>query len=411
MAFDLVTVCVFGQTDGDWLARVRTTDTSGADEEATGFDLHAFADDTDLEVVLARVRPHVLVTFGRAESFARIWAAPLEVRRRWLHYDGTAVNPAAVAEAIMTAFVVNATTRRFPEHPLVSVFTPTYKTGEKIRRPLRSLLAQSYTNWEWVVVDDSPDGGKTFSDVARLAQREPRVRVFQADRPCGIIGEVKRRACGLARGEILVELDHDDELTGDCLAHLVLAFQKFPEAGFAYTDCAEVSDTGENLSYAAGWGFGFGSYRTEVYEGRPYLVTNYPGVNAKTIRHIVGVPNHVRAWTREGYVRSGGHSPEIHVCDDYELVLRTFLTTRMVHVREFGYIQYHNVSDGGGGNAQRTRNKEIQRLVRYFRARYEQEIHERFVELGVDDFVWRDGVADLTVPTPPAAAGAELVYP
>jgi hypothetical protein len=79
-------------------------------------------------------------------------------------------------------------------------------------------------------------------------------------------------------------------------------------------------------------------------------------------------------------------------------------------VREFGYIQYHNVSGGGGGNTQRTRNKEIQRLVRYFRARYEQQLHARFVELGVDDFVWRDGVADLSVANPPAAPGAELVY-
>jgi hypothetical protein len=46
---------------------------------------------------------------------------------------------------------------------------------------------------------------------------------------------------------------------------------------------AEVNDTGENLGYPDGWGFGFGSYRTEVYDGRPYRVTNYPAVNAKTI--------------------------------------------------------------------------------------------------------------------------------
>src|SRR5260221_14678449 len=33
--------------------------------------------------------------------------------------------------------------------PLVSVFTPAYRTGERIRRPLRSLLEQSYPDWEW----------------------------------------------------------------------------------------------------------------------------------------------------------------------------------------------------------------------------------------------------------------------
>jgi O-antigen biosynthesis protein len=410
MAFDLITVCVFGQTDQQWLDRVRTADVSGSGKEATGFDFHAFPDDSKLATILASVRPHVLVSIGKSQQdFPRLLAAPLEVRRRWLHYDSS-VTPETVAGGVMATFVTNATTRRFPDHPLVSVFTPTYLTGEKLRRPLGSLLNQTYTNWEWVVVDDSPDGGKTFAEVARFGQRDPRIRVFQADRPCGVIGEVKRRACGLARGEILVELDHDDELTRDCLTHLVRAFQRFPEAGFAYTDCAEISDDGENLGYPEGWAFGFGSYRTEPYEGRSYLVTNYPGLNAKTIRHIVGVPNHVRAWTREGYFRTGGHSPEIHVCDDYELLLRTFLTTRMIHVRKFGYIQYQNRSRGGGGNAQRTRNKEIQRLVRYFRGRYEPQIHARFVELEVDDFVWRDGTVDWSIPNPPGPTGAELVY-
>lgn len=408
MAFDLITVCVFGATDRAWLDRVRTSDPTGG-LEATGFDLHAHADDAGLDAILAKVRPHAIISFGVAQSFARLWAAPLEVRRRWVHFEGAAEanDPARVADAIMATFITNATTRRFPDHPLVSVFTPTYKTGERIMRPFKSLIAQSYTNWEWVALDDSPDGGETFERACRLAQQDARVRAFRADSPSGVIGEVKRRACGLCRGEILVELDHDDELTEHCLGHLVAAFRKFPEAGFAYTDCAEVGEDGQNLGYPEGWGFGFGSYRTEAYRGKPYLVTNYPGVNAKTIRHIVGVPNHVRAWTRDGYAACGGHSPEVHVCDDYELLLRTFLATRMVHARVFGYIQYHAP---GGGNTQRVRNQEIQRLVRYFRARYEEQIHARLLALGADDFVWRGGVGDMMIPNPSVVRGAELVY-
>jgi hypothetical protein len=118
------------------------------------------------------------------------------------------------------------------------------------------------------------------------------------------------------------------------------------------------------------------------------------------MRHIVGVPNHVRAWRREEYERIGGHAPEIHVADDYEILVRTFLHTRMVHVKRFGYLQY---LQRDGGNTQRRRNKEIQRLVRVFHQRYEAEIHERFVALGVDDFIWRDGRLDWSVPNPSPA--------
>ena len=58
------------------------------------------------------------------------------------------------------------------------------------------------------------------------------------------------------------------------------------------------------------------------------------------------------------------------------------------------------VCAANGGNTQRVRNKEIQRLVRLFHWRYEPEIHQRLLDLGVDDFVWRDGVVDWSVENP-----------
>jgi glycosyltransferase involved in cell wall biosynthesis len=387
MAFDLIRVCVFGRSDPGWSDRVTLHDASQV--EAAGFDLHSFLTDIDLTRHLVEIRPQVIVSFGKAETYRNLWEAPLEVRRRWINFADLNVDPAEVADRIMSTFITNATIHRFPEEPLVSVFTPTHLTGDKIERPFRSLLAQGYRNWEWVLYDDSPDEGRTFATISELCCRDQRISAFRSHRASGRIGEVKRRACGLARGAILVELDHDDELTPDALRHVVEAHRTFPDAGFFYTDCAEVFESGENATYGKSWGFGYGSYREEWLHGRAYMVTNAPDINAKTIRHIVSVPNHVRAWTREAYDACGGHNPDVHVCDDYEIVVRTFLTTRMVHVQRFGYIQYFN--NASSGNTQWQRNTEIQRLVKYFRARYNDEIHQRFVELGVDDFIWRPG--------------------
>ena len=140
------------------------------------------------------------------------------------------------------------------------------------------------------------------------------------------------------------------------------------------------------------------------------MVTNAPDINAKTIRHIVSVPNHIRAWTRDAYYASGGHNADVHVCDDYELVLRTFLTTRMVHIQRFGYILYFN--NASSGNTQWQRNTEIQRLVKYFRARYNDAIHERFVDLGVDDYIWRPGGwLDWEIPNPADTPIANYRFP
>jgi glycosyltransferase involved in cell wall biosynthesis len=408
MAFDLIRVCVLGKNDPEWNSRVRLRD--AAPIEAAGFDLYAFEDDADFPRILTEIRPQVIVSFGQQETYQRLWAAPLAIRRRWVNVANPDEDPATVADLIMETFLANVTKDRFPDQPLVSVFTPTYKTGAKIERPLRSLQAQHYPEWEWVIYDDSPDRGRTFEQMSELALRDSRISAYRADHPSGCIGEVKQRACGLARGKILVELDHDDELTPGALGAVVEAYRAFPDAGFFYTDCAEVFENGENATYGEGWGFGFGSYRVETLNGHDYMVTNYPDINAKTIRHIVGVPNHLRAWTREAYHASGGHNPEVHVCDDYELILRTFLTTRMVHIQRFGYIQYYNTSSSG--NTQQERNAEIQRLVKYFRHAYNDRIHERFVELGVDDFIWREGgQLDWDTPNPVKTPIANLLFP
>jgi hypothetical protein len=154
--------------------------------------------------------------------------------------------------------------------------------------------------------------------------------------------------------------------------------------GFIYTDFAECFEGGEKVEYPPGWGFGYGSYRTEIHNGMEYSVVNCPHINAKTIRHIVAAPNHVRSWRTSAYHLAGGHSPLIHVADDYELMLRTFLTTRMGHIPKMSYIQYRNLE----GNTHQSRNQEIQRLVRHFSMAYDSRIHQRLLELKVDDFVW-----------------------
>lgn len=373
--------------------------------EADGFDVARSEDDHDLGRRLAELRPHVVLTFGAVEQHRELAAAPLAVRRRWIHVDqGQPL--AELASRVLHAFVTEATTDRFPEVPLVSVFTCTYRTGEAVRAAYDSLLAQTHQDWEWVVYDDSDDDGATFGHLAALAAEDPRVQPFRGAGNDGSIGAVKRRACGLCRGPLVVELDHDDRLLPRCLELVVAAAREHPEAGFFYSDGAEVLEDGSAAGYPDGWAFGFGAYRTEEIEGRSLLVQCYPPVNAKTIRHITSAPNHVRAWRAAAYQACGGHSPDLMVCDDFDLCLRMFLTTRMVHIPECCYIQVHR----DGANAQRRRNQEIQRLTRALVRRYHHELHARFEALGVDDFIWTDdGGLDWSRPGPPDGAPANLV--
>ena len=73
---------------------------------------------------------------------------------------------------------------------------------------------------------------RIWSMLRSLAKQDHRIQVFKPWKHSGIIGKVKNWACSLGSGKILVELDHDDELTNYALDSVVNGFKQFPEAFF-----------------------------------------------------------------------------------------------------------------------------------------------------------------------------------
>ena len=89
---------------------------------------------------------------------------------------------------------------------------------------------------------------------------------------------------------------------------------------------------------------GYCDYKQEKWNNTTLNVAQQTGVNPKTIRHIVGVANHIRAWRRSTYFEIGGHNRNLTVADDYELIVRSFLKTKFCRIPKLGYIQiiYNN---------------------------------------------------------------------
>lgn len=400
----LPVICIFGGKD------VVLKSPECPNFETRDMDVRCYPDDNNLNMILAQDRPSAILSFGNIDTFTRLMSSSEAVHRMWLHFDNFDTMDEKGKKAF-NCFFYNAV---FPQRdqPLVSVFTPAFRSGDKIEKPFRSLLSQVNPNWEWIIVDDSDDNGETFNHLSALADQDDRIRVYKEHKHSGRIGTVKRTACGLARGNFLVELDHDDELTPQALRWVSDAFQAHPEAGFVYTDFAECFEDGGPVTYPDGWGMGYGSYREEIHGGVKYMVVNSPRINPKTIRHIVAAPNHIRAWRKTTYDEIGGHRDLMHVADDYELIVRTFLATRMVLIPRMCYVQYRNLD--GGGNTHQSRIKEIQRLVRYVSVSQEGNIHRRFLELGIDDYMWDANVPSffrlLKVPKPETESHCTIIY-
>lgn len=258
---------------------------------------------------------------------------------------------------------------------MISVITPTYKTPPDIlNRTYASLLTQTFTDWEWVIIDDSPDDHHlTWQQINAYAAHDARIRPFRP-RHSGSIGRVKRWGFMLAEGHFLVELDHDDELLPEALQRTHDAFTQNPDVGFVYSDWAECFPDGTYGTYPDGWAFGYGETLWHPQRQHHYMGT--AEINPVTVRHIVSAPNHLRAWRSTTYHEMNGHDARYEVCDDYQLYVRTFLHTRLHHIPELLYIQHI-----APVTAQRTRNAAIQAYVAQIAEAYDEAITARFQEI------------------------------
>lgn len=360
--------------------------------EASDLDVMYLEDDKDIVQHVIEFRPDSIVTVGGVwQDYPNLASLPIEFRRRWNHISDVDHPVSEIGSAAYMGAMNNMLSQSYlNDENTISFVTPIYNTKEKLYKTYQSLVRQTYGNWEWVLVNDSSDGGKTLKIAEEIASRDPRVRVYDfREKSGGIIGEVKYRGNVLARGYILAELDHDDVLTPNAAMDLHNAAQKHPECGFFYTDCTEWTEDGESLRYDPGFAFSYGNYRSEEYEGRDIWVCNQHDINPKTIRHIVGVPNHVRAWRRTTYFEIGGHNRGLAIADDYELVIRTFLHTKMCRIPKLCYIQYI-YNNEGGQNTHNLARADIQRRVKTIMYYYNEQIKQRFDELGLEDWAYNN---------------------
>lgn len=331
---------------------------------------------------LAARQAQFIVSLGDRAHFGWLDGLPGQLRGTWFHLDHGRDLTASVAEALFWRAVRHPPAGTAAE-PLISLFTPAYKSGSKILVPYKSLLAQAYPTWEWVIYDDSPpEHTETWELLSQLRSADPRIRLLRADRNDGFIGSVKWKACNAAAGELLVELDHDDTLTPDALSLLRDAAVAHPDAGFFYSDVVELYEgTNRSVVYGDTWGFGHGSHYHTLLDGAWVTAASAAHLNYKTMRHIVGVPNHVRAWRRAAYHAVGGHTRGLPVADDYDLILRTLFRFPAVHLKHMTYVQWR-LHDGGTFTFKR--NSLIQRMVQVVREQLNSSIADALQAAGME---------------------------
>jgi O-antigen biosynthesis protein len=204
--------------------------------------------------------------------------------------------------------------RSFISQPLISIITPVLDTPvSRLEEAVQSVLTQAYTNWELLLIDDGSTDPHLLRVLPDLAQRDKRIVLAKLGKHGGI-STASNHGLGLARGEWIAFLDHDDVLEPDALFQIVNVLQTHSDVDVIYTDEDKLGPSGfEAPLFKPDWSPDF------------FLSYNYIG--------------HFTAVRRDVVQKAGGFRSRFDSAQDYDLFFRvTELTSRIHHVPR---VLYH----------------------------------------------------------------------
>lgn len=207
----------------------------------------------------------------------------------------------------------------------VSVALPAFNRGHIIREAIESALAQTYRDFEIIVVDDG-SRDNTSEVVAQI--QDPRIRCIRLEQNKGVAA-ARNLILREARGELISFLDSDDLWKPSKLEKEVDFLERHPEAGGVFEDLEKYDN---------------GAYTASFQRQTPYFSTmlaerNYPHEIVFTEREMYlcllrEVPIKPTALTvRAGTLRlAGWFNEDWRAGSDWEYLIR------LSHVCRFGYI-------------------------------------------------------------------------
>lgn len=196
-----------------------------------------------------------------------------------------------------------------PQSPRVAVVLPVFNGAEVITRAVESVLAQTFDDFELVVVDD----GSTDSTPEHLARiDDPRVRVLRNSVNAGIVVSLNRGVASTS-APLIARLDADDVCAPQRLARQVGAFDRRPGLGLLASATTKVDPRGA------------------VSRGQPPC--DHAAIHFRL--HFGNCLSHPTVmFRREVFEAVGGYREEWFPVEDYDLWLRMAAVTEVGAIGE-----------------------------------------------------------------------------
>lgn len=192
---------------------------------------------------------------------------------------------------------------------MFSILTGVYEPPlDVFAETVASVLAQTFDDWEWVIVDDCSPSADVREEIERLASVDPRIRILRRPQNGGIAA-ASNDALAASRGTFVALLDHDDTLTPDALEVCAGVVADDPAVDYLYGDQDLVGPDGNPD----------GSYLRPDWSPERLRHTMYPGRFSVLRRSLVD--------------EVGGFRAGFDGAQEHDLVLRVTERARsVVHV-------------------------------------------------------------------------------
>lgn len=227
------------------------------------------------------------------------------------------------------------------ELPLVTVAMPVYNAGKYLRLAVLSIVRQTFTNWELLIIDD----GSTDNAVQNIMDiNDARIRIIQDGDNRGLAARLNE-AADLARGRYFARMDQDDVSYPERFARQIAVLQNHPELDLVATRAITIDENDQAIGL-----FPCAISHEEIC-ARPWRGFYFPHPT----------------WMGkiEWFLKYRYTVPGPFLCEDQELLLRSYRDSRLGTLNELLFA-YRIRSKVDWQKLARTRRTVFLVQVRYF---------------------------------------------
>lgn len=193
----------------------------------------------------------------------------------------------------------------------ISIVLPVYNGEKYLRESIESVLAQTYTNWELLILDDCSKD-QTAQIAQEYVKKDDRIHYYLNEKNLRLPKNLNK-GFSLAKGEYLTWTSDDNRFKPKALEKMLNGLKQNPQAQFAFASCRVIDHSGEEIEYMM--------------------------VNQDSKKQIVG-SNPVGAcflYTRKVYEEIGNYDSELTLVEDFDYWQRIFMKFETVAIEEILY--------------------------------------------------------------------------